>query len=639
MRQVVILAGGKGTRLAERLNGLPKPLVDIDGVPLLQRQILALKRHGFGKIIVLVNYRADAIEDFLAANGHFGIEISCIDDGEPRGTAGAVFDALDRLESRFLVVYGDTLFDIDFDRFWTFHEHSGADGSLFLHPNDHPADSDLVKLDPNQRVLAFLPYPRAEDDYQRNLVNAALYVLERRIFACGVPDGIQDFGKDFFPQCLREGFSLRGYVSPEYIKDIGTTKRLDRAVGHLRAGVVARASLAHPQKAVLLDRDGTLNVAAGYIKRPEDLHLIPRTAEAISLLHAAEYRTVVVTNQPVIARGDVTVEMLDRIHAKLDTELGHSGAFLDRLYYCPHHPDFGFPGEVAALKFACGCRKPEIGLIEQARHDLNLDLAQSWLIGDSTADLSAARRAGVRSILVRTGEAGADDKCPATPDYEFADLFEAANFIVSGYDALSARLAPIVPRIDAGMLVRVVGRARVGKSTAAQVLVDELNRHGVRAVRVAIDAFIRPEDERPEDGGLLSRFDLALAQARLQPWLDGGSAQVEKPIYLRRTRSRSKLVELVEIAADTVVVLEGVVAQGIEAGARACVDVALTDSEARRADRFWQEYRSRAWLEDRIKAVYQERCVEENAVIDQFVAEAAFTVDLDAPESDNAVAR
>lgn len=366
MRQAVILAGGKGTRLAERLNGLPKPLVDIDGVPLLQRQILALKAHGFGKIVVLVNYRADAIEEFLAENAHFGIEIKCIDDGEPRGTAGAVYDALEHLESRFLVVYGDTLFDIDLDRFWAFHEHSGADGSLFLHPNDHPFDSDLVKLDAEQRVLAFLPYPRAEDDYQRNLVNAALYVLDRRLFASGVPAGLQDFGKDFFPQCLSAGFSLRGYVSPEYIKDIGTTKRLDRAVGHLRAGVVARASLTHPQKAVLLDRDGTLNVAAGYIKRPEDLHLIPRTAEAISILHAAEYRTVVVTNQPVIARGDVSVEMLDRIHAKLETELGRSGAFLDRLYYCPHHPDSGFPGEVAELKFACGCRKPEVGLIEQA---------------------------------------------------------------------------------------------------------------------------------------------------------------------------------------------------------------------------------------------------------------------------------
>lgn len=427
--QAVILAGGKGTRLASRLNGAPKPLVDVLGVPLLERQVLALRAAGLRRLIVLVNHEAGQIADFCAGRGHWGLDLAIVGDGAPRGTAGAALAAWPRLADEFVVIYGDTLFDIDFARLLAFHAADpGAAGTLFLHPNDHPQDSDLVEMAADGAVTAFHPYPHPAGAWLPNMVNAALYVLRREALApwrrTEAPAPF-DFAKDLFPRMIAAGARLRGYVSPEYIKDIGAPARLDQACEALAAGKVARASLRAPRPAVFLDRDGVLNAPAGHIARPEDLSVYPCAAEAVRLLRQAEFRTVLVTNQPVIARGECDEATLGRIHARLETELGAGGAFLDRIYHCPHHTDAGFPGEVAALKFACDCRKPRPGMLLRAAEELNIDLAASWMIGDTAADALAARAAGARFVKVGTD---ADD-FRAEGEPAFADVLAAARFI------------------------------------------------------------------------------------------------------------------------------------------------------------------------------------------------------------------
>lgn len=432
MRQAVILAGGRGTRLATQLRGLPKCLISIDGVPLLQHQILLLKKFGIDNVVLLVNHAADNVKRFLDRNSSFGIRIELLDDGHPRGTSGAVLASLDRLNERFVVLYGDTLLNVDLGRFFAAHMQSGADATLFLHPNDHPADSDLVEISDDGWVTAFRPYPHDTAYCYANLVNAALYVLEKQALAKWTEFKTpSDFGKDLFPAMLTTGARLKGYVSFEYVKDIGTPARLATAEEQLRSGVVARASLTQKQKAVFLDRDGTLNIHRGFIRRADDFDLIPNAGEAVKLLNKCEYRVVVVTNQPVIARGETTFEEMRKIHAKLAMRLGECGAFLDAIYVCPHHPESGFSKEVVALKIDCGCRKPKTGMIDRAASDLNLDLSQSWLIGDTSMDMETAARAGLRSILVHTGEAGKDGKFDAIPDFVARDLGEAAHLITA----------------------------------------------------------------------------------------------------------------------------------------------------------------------------------------------------------------
>ena len=434
MRQAVILAGGKGARLRGRLGGRPKALVDIDGVPLLGRQLEALRSNGFLDIIILVNHAADQIESFCANPAFADLRIVLLNDGEPRGTAGALVAALPHLEKRFLVLYGDTLFDIDLDRLWRSHLATRADATLFLHPNDHPFDSDLTEIDEDSSIVALHSPPHQKQAFLPNLVSGAMYMMEREAIAFWQGEtSPTDIAGNLFPAMLRRGARLRGYVSFEYIKDIGTPERLEKAVTDLRAGRVERARRDRPQKAVFLDRDGTMNEMRGHLASEDNFELMPGVAEAVKTLNEAEYRVIVVTNQPVIARGEATFAEVRRIHYKMQTLLGQLGAFVDAIYLCPHHPDRGFAGEVAALKVVCDCRKPGTALIDRARDDFNIALSQSWLVGDSTSDILAARNAGLKSILVETGAGGRDGRHPVLPDFIARDLPAAVNLITRSY--------------------------------------------------------------------------------------------------------------------------------------------------------------------------------------------------------------
>ncbi len=435
-RQLIILAGGAGTRLRERLGDLPKPMIPIAGKPLLEHQVELAKKYGFNDLIFFVHYRADLIESHFGDGQKSGVRIRYILEKEPLGTAGAVLAGMELLAERFVVLYGDTMVNVDLNRIWNAHEQAGAAATLLLHPNDHPFDSDLVEIDANARVTAFHNRPHTGNVWRQNLVNAGLYVLEKSALTKfseaqnRKPEaGILDFGKDVFPAMVRAGEKLLGYNSPEFIKDIGTPQRYDKIAAQYAAGIVQRSSLATPQRAVFLDRDGTLIPDKDCLRKADELELFPGAAEALHELNLHGWRTVVVTNQPVIAKGFCDEAELQRIHNKLESLLGREHAFLDRIYFCPHHPEKGFPGERPELKIDCECRKPKTGMIQKAAAELNIDLAQSWLIGDTTTDLQTAKNAGLKSILVRTGAGGRDGKFDASPDFVCNDLRQAVDII------------------------------------------------------------------------------------------------------------------------------------------------------------------------------------------------------------------
>ncbi len=428
--QAVILAGGMGSRLASRTQGLPKPLVPVDGKPLLAYQLELLADQGCDEVVLLCGFGAGAIQDWCGDGGRWGLTLRCVEEAKALGTAGAVIAALAELPEEFFVLYGDTMLNVDLRRMAAEHAASGAEATLFLHPNEHPEDSDLVESDEFGRILAIHGYPHPEGALLPNQVNAALYVVRRRVLeGFAVPEAPLDFAKAVFPALLREGVHLHGYRSGEYIKDAGTPKRLDRVEADVRAGVVARGSLAVRRPAVFLDRDGTINREIGFLTKPEQLELLPGAAEAVRWIKQAGYRVVVVTNQPVIARGDCTTAELLAIHDKLEMELSRAGAFLDGIYSCPHHPDKGFAGERPELKIECECRKPGDGLLRRAAEELNLDLAASWMIGDRTVDVEAGAKAGCRTILVRTGEGGRDGRSAVQPDHVADDLLAAARLL------------------------------------------------------------------------------------------------------------------------------------------------------------------------------------------------------------------
>jgi len=432
VKQAVIVAGGMGSRLRARLGDLPKPMIPIAGKPLLEHLVELARRHGFMDILIFACYRADLIEQHFGDGRRRGVRISTVVEREPLGTAGAILAALDQLADAFVVLYGDTMVNVDLDRLWQRHHASQAHATLLLHPNDHPQDSDLVETDAQDWIVRFHNRPHLPDRWHQNLVNAGLYVLNcDALRGQDLPPPPLDFGKDLFPALLRRGARLLAYNSPEYIKDIGTPERYDRVCAEFQSGVITRSSLQTPQRAVFLDRDGTLVPDQDCLRAAEQLELLPGVADAVRRLNHNGWRVIVVTNQPVIAKGWCSEAELQRIHNKLETLLGQQHAFLDRIYFCPHHPESGFEGERKDLKIRCDCRKPATGMIRRAVADLNLDLAQSWLIGDTTTDMQTARNAGLKSILVRTGYAGADARFAAAPDFTFDTLTAAADFILA----------------------------------------------------------------------------------------------------------------------------------------------------------------------------------------------------------------
>ena len=366
--RAVIMAGGLGTRMAQAFPGLPKPLVPVCGKPVLVRQLEALKAQGIDEITLVTGHLAGQIREALGGGEAYGVSLSYFEEETPLGTAGALYRL--GLTEDFLLINGDLVFDFDFRSMLAFHHEKKALATLFSHPNSHPQDSTLIETDAENRVLRFLPKEH-RSGWHENLCNAGVQILSAELFRAPPHAGAVDLDREALSPALETG-RVFAYRSAEYVKDMGTPQRLAAVEADLKAGLVAAKNKKRPQKAVFLDRDGTLNVKNGFITSPDQLELIPGAAKAVKRINEAGFLAILITNQPVIARGECTEETLKEIHNKLETLLGAQGAYLDAICYCPHHPDAGYPGEIPALKIECDCRKPAPGLggtKSRANHD------------------------------------------------------------------------------------------------------------------------------------------------------------------------------------------------------------------------------------------------------------------------------
>ena len=433
--QAVIMAGGKGTRLASVTKDIPKPMVPIDRKPLLEYQIENLKENGVDSIILIVGHLGSVIRDHFGDGSRFGVSIIYYAEETPLGTAGALAKIKDRLEDTFFLVFGDLFININYDRFLEFHQTSNALITLFAHPNSHPYDSDIIITDDKSRVIGWSYKKDVRTEDYKNLVNAGLYVMQKVVV--DEIDKIQtikgedkvDLEKELIIPLIKER-PIYAYHSTEYVKDIGTPDRLEKVTADYLHGVCEQRNLKHKQKCIFLDRDGTINRYVGFLRTAQQVELESSAAEAIKMINESEYLAIVVTNQPVIARGECSFEELNRIHNRIYTLLGQAGAYLDGLYFCPHHPDKGFEGEVPELKFDCDCRKPKIGMLRMAEAEFNADLANSWFVGDTTMDVQTGINAGMHTVMLQGGDSN-KGKYAATPEMRADDLLDAVKRILS----------------------------------------------------------------------------------------------------------------------------------------------------------------------------------------------------------------
>jgi len=422
--KTVIMAGGKGTRIAELFPDIPKPLIPIKGPggiekPVLEWEICSLRDQGFTEIILTVSHMAQKIQDYFGDGEKFGVSIEYFIEEVPLGNAGALLKLREQFDSPFLLLNADAVFEIDFNRMVEFHRSHDALVTLLTHPNSHPYDSGLILANGDGSVEGWLTKEDSRPEWYNNRVNSGLHVIDPKVLDMSGVD-VTSVGKEVDGRLVKVDLdrqilkplcgthTMFAYDSPEYCKDMGTPERYEQVNRDFQNGVVAAKNLKNKQKVIFLDRDGTINKYVGFLREINQFELLPDATAAVKRINEAGYLAVVVTNQPVIARGEVTVEQLDEIHKKLETELGRAGAYIDALYYCPHHPNSGYEGEVKELKIDCDCRKPKPGMLLKAADVYNVDLSSCWIIGDSENDIMVGKNVGCHTALIGTEDFGQD---------------------------------------------------------------------------------------------------------------------------------------------------------------------------------------------------------------------------------------
>lgn len=427
------MAGGKGTRISSITNDeIPKPMLTVGNKPILEHQINCLKKSGVNEVIIVTGHLGNKIKEYFGNGDNIGINISYYEENpdKPLGTAGSLYYLKDKINEDFILIFGDVFLSVDFNRMIKYHKEKKSDATLLTHPNSHPFDSDLVVVNEMGKVLSFDSKDNTRDYDYNNLVNSGIYCFSTKIFDYVNEPKKYGLEKDVIANMILSGDNVYSYHSTEYVKDMGTPERFNAVNEDYSNGLCEHRNLSHKQKAIFLDRDGTINEYVPFLSQKENFKLIPGVSEAIRKINSSEYLCIVVTNQPIIARGECTLDSLSEIHKHMETLLGNEGAYIDGLYYCPHHPDKGFEGEVPELKIKCDCRKPNTGMIKKASIDYNIDLNESIMIGDSTLDIKMAENAGIKSVLVNTGQKGLDGKYEINPDIIAEDLLDAINKIL-----------------------------------------------------------------------------------------------------------------------------------------------------------------------------------------------------------------
>ena len=418
----VILCGGSGTRMRAAGYTQPKFLLPIADKSISYFILKNLKKYGIESVHLLLGESSEEIKSVLPSlEKEFGLKVTYSQEMQPRGTGGAILEAAYSFPDEFILLHGDLLINTNLSELLTVFDRSDADFAQIVHPSTHVFDSDLVAIDTHNVIVDYKTKPHKEDLVIRNLGNAGIYAFKTRIFLGEKYDGLKiDLDREILPKLVSDGFKGKAIRNRQFIRDVGTPERFEKTIHNLSSFFNSD----FPKPAIFLDRDGTLNKLNGYIKRESEIQLLDGVGQAVCKLNRSGFLVIVVTNQPVIARGEATTDALDRIHGRIEMDLAKYGALLDEIYVCPHHPDSGFDGEIPALKIECNCRKPNPGLIQKACQEFEIDLERSWVVGDSWRDVQLARDIGIRAIRIGSGEVEASD-C------DFQTLSSAVDYILT----------------------------------------------------------------------------------------------------------------------------------------------------------------------------------------------------------------
>lgn len=543
----IVLAGGKGTRIQNISTEVPKPMILLENKPVLHHIIKNVRKYGIRNFLFKTSYLSEKIENYFQNGQNYDCKIDYFIEKEPLGTAGGL-NYLKNNKTPVLILYGDVLLNLNLKKLLEFHYEKKSQATIVVHESNHPEDSDVITLDENKRVTNSIHKPGTKK--YGNLTNAALYVLNPECFSFIPEKQSYDFGKNLVPQIMN--LNVYGYETKEYLKDMGTSERFSKVTKDLQEGkIINRVD------AVFLDRDGVINEEIGNLHKKEQLKIIKQAPAGIKILNEENIPAIVITNQPVVAKNLCNEQELIEINTHLQKLLNEQNAYVDEIFYCPHHPDKGYPEENKNYKINCECRKPKTGMIEKAKEKFSINPENCFIIGDMTSDIKTGINANCRTILVNTGYKGTDKKYEVQPDYEFDNLEDACKFIKK-YN--SSNISSIISKIEENNLILIGGCARTGKTTLSENIKTILKTKNITSQIITLDSWIKDYEQRPVDGKVYQKFDYEKIVKDVTDLLNNKTIKITN--YDRENRKQSEEYEVLTLNSK-VLIIEGVVALDI----------------------------------------------------------------------------
>ena len=398
MTVVAITVGGKGSRVSHLTDGKSKSEIKI----LKTKSIIELQLDNLVKLnknIFILSNTKNLTLDKLIKKKYANSRIKIVHEKQPLGTAGCL-KVLEKEKSKvFLIVSGDLVFNINLKKLLKFHSEKKSDCTLVVHPNNHPHDSDRVDVDNKCKVKKFYKKNTNSKNIS-NLCLSGIFVINKTVLKKIHINKFQDFSNDVLTKIIDIKKKVFAYNTREYVKDAGTPERIIQVKQEINSLKYKIGNIDKKIPAIFLDKDGVINKDKYNFKYQNIKLILPNIFSAIKKINKSGYLCVLVTNQPAIAKGFVKLEKVEKDLRYLEGILAKNHCYLDRIYFCPCHPDKGFSGEVKKFKRICSWRKPNNGMLLQANKDLNIDFKKSYMIGDTINDYMAAKKTKVKFIAV-----------------------------------------------------------------------------------------------------------------------------------------------------------------------------------------------------------------------------------------------
>lgn len=427
--QVVVLMGGLGTRLG--LMDRPKAMADVNGTPFFDYQLKLLKRWKFHKFLFLVGHQSEYIESYYGDGSRWQVEIHYSHDGStPQGTGGALKQAEGKLEDDFLLIYGDSFMDIDYqETVYRYHlaKVEGKLGLMAILRNSDRFDKSNVIFRDGELVL----YDKVKRQEDMQYIDYGVSMLSKSALDDRPHDNAFDLA-ELLTELSRYG-RLAAQVVEKRFYEIGSPDSLQEFCSY------ANIRFGEKRKAVFLDRDGVINELVFHDEteqidspfRREEFCYRPNVLQTLRYLQQQGYYLFIVTNQPAAAKGKVFLQKLYDLNTWMVQDLKANGITIEFVSLCPHHPS-GDPRNRKAqfLIQNCSCRKPKPGMIMDLLQVYHIDPARSYMVGDSCTDISAGKQAGLKTVLLGSWKCDICRQLEGNrPDVVIQDIFELKQII------------------------------------------------------------------------------------------------------------------------------------------------------------------------------------------------------------------